>query len=71
MLFTYNEQDDIALHYLSKFDGKTIMAAENYFSVDREATLAESEETTVGDQSPGLYPYLMKYHDQSIGAMQL
>lgn len=56
VLFTYNEQDDIALHYLSKFDGKTIMAAENYFSVDREAKLAESTETSEGDQSQGLYP---------------
>jgi len=63
-LFTYNEQDDIALHYLSKFDGKTIMAAENYFSVDREAKLAESAETSKGDQSPGLYAHDMKYHDQ-------
>ncbi|PFX28537.1 Heat shock protein 75 kDa, mitochondrial [Stylophora pistillata] len=36
VLFTYNEQDEVTLHYLSKFDEKRIMAAENYFSVERE-----------------------------------
>ena len=41
------------------------MAAENYFSVDREAKLADSTETSEGDQSPGLYPRVcMKHHDQ-------
>ncbi|KAJ7389557.1 TNF receptor-associated protein 1, mitochondrial [Desmophyllum pertusum] len=51
VLFTYNEQDDITLHYLSKFEGKSIMAAENYFSVDREVKSAESVEETQADQS--------------------
>ncbi|KAL9972932.1 hypothetical protein ACROYT_G019332 [Oculina patagonica] len=51
VLFSYNEQDDITMHYLDKFDGKNIMAAENYFSVDREVKPAESAETSETDQS--------------------
>ena len=54
-MFSYNEQDDIAMHYLSKFDGKTVMAAENYFSVEREVKSAESAETSETDQSSGKY----------------
>lgn len=41
------------MHYLGKFDGKTVMAAENYFSVEREVKPAESSETSETDQSPG------------------
>lgn len=32
MLFTYNDQDDVVLHYLRKFEGKPIISAENYLS---------------------------------------
>ena len=43
VLFTYNEQDDIALHYLKTFDGKQIMAAENYLTETEEDTKQETE----------------------------
>lgn len=43
------------MHYLGKFDGKSIMAAENYFSVDREVKPAESTETSEADQLSGEY----------------
>lgn len=55
VLFSYNEQDDITMHYLGKFEGKNIMAAENYFSVDREVKPAESAETIEADQTSGKY----------------
>jgi len=32
VLFTYNEQDDIALHYLKTFGNKGIMSVENFLS---------------------------------------
>ena len=43
------------MHYLGKFEGKSIMAAENYFSVDREVKPAESAESSDTDQSLGKY----------------
>ncbi|CAH3127384.1 unnamed protein product [Porites lobata] len=46
VLFTYNEQDDVTLHYLKTFDKKNIMAAENYFSVDREPSPTEPTDDT-------------------------
>ena len=42
MLFTYNEQDDISLHYLKTFEGKQIMAAENYLTETEEGTSQET-----------------------------
>lgn len=51
VLFTYNEQDEVTLHYLSKFDGKRIMAAENYFSVDREVKISTSTDTIDADKT--------------------
>ncbi|CAH3191831.1 unnamed protein product [Porites evermanni] len=50
VLFTYNEQDDVTLHYLKTFDKKNIMAAENYFSVDREPSPTEPTDDTTQTQ---------------------
>lgn len=54
-MFTYNEQDDVTLHYLSEFHGKKIIAAENYFSVDREVKSSISTDTIDADNTSGLY----------------
>lgn len=51
VLFTYNEQDDVTLHYLSEFHGKKIIAAENYFSVDREVKSSISTDTIDADNT--------------------
>ena len=50
VLFTYNEQDDVTLHYLKTFDKKNIMAAENYFSVDREPMPTEPKDDSTETQ---------------------
>lgn len=55
VLFTYNEQDDVTLHYLKTFDKKNIMAAENYFSVDREPTPTEpTDDSTETQEASGM-----------------
>lgn len=54
VLFTYNEQDDIVLHYLKTFGNKGIMSVENFLSnqTDFKPVVPEGG-TSQSEQSSG------------------
>ena len=44
MLFTYDDNDEMVLHQLRKFDGRPVTSAETYLSTTEEPTV-DSDET--------------------------
>lgn len=55
VLFTYNDQDDVVLHYLKKFEGKPIISAENYLS-EAEDIKPETEPEVKDVDDKGEFP---------------
>lgn len=43
VLFTYDDNDEMVLHQLRKFDGRTVTSAETYLSTSEDSTVDTDE----------------------------
>jgi hypothetical protein len=69
VLFTYDDNDEMVLHQLGKFDGRTVTSAETYLSTSQEVADATNDTTGINNMQwpdavvgflPVLYGFLPK-----------
>ena len=49
VLFTYDDNDEMVLHQLGKFDGRTVTSAETYLSTSQEVADATNDTTGINN----------------------